>query len=999
MEPLHSVVQAAQWLRERVASTGTLVTDSRVVQPGDVFIAWPGAAADPRAFVKPALDAGASACLVEYEGADSFDFSDARIASFAGLKMATGPIAAEFFGNPSRAVKVLAVTGTNGKTSTSWWLAQALSALPSHSDTSVARPTGLIGTLGAGRPPADLTVTGFTTPDPVLLQKTLRNFANDGLVACAIEASSIGIEEGRLNGTEIAVAVFTNFTQDHLDYHGSMEAYWQAKRRLFAWAGMRSAVINIDDLRGMALADEIAQGAADGMDTRVLDVWTVSTQRPARLSARKLVYGRAGVAFEVVEGQSSYHVQTRLIGDFNVSNLLGVLAAMRCLGVALPDAVAACKDLTAVPGRMECVGGTDTPLVAVDYAHTPDALDQALRALRPMVQSRGGKLWCVFGCGGDRDTSKRPVMGAIAAKLADQVVVTSDNPRSERPEAIIAQILLGLQSCSAVEVQVDRALAIAQTVAQAQPQDVVLLAGKGHESTQELAGVKVPFSDLAHAQLALRNRALPNAQATANVSMMSLATALQWISGAILVGDGAVMVQRVHTDTRTIEPGDLFIALKGERYDANAFLAEASARGAAAVICHAGLPDSAYPPSLPRIEVPDTRIALGELATGWRAQFDLPLIAVTGSNGKTTVTQMIAGILQAHVAALGWDGASLATRGNLNNDIGVPLTLLRLRSAHRVAVVELGMNHPGEIAALSAMAQPTVALVNNAQREHLEFMQTVEAVALENGRVISALPATGTAVFPLDDLYAPVWASVAGDRKTMRFAVSAAGAEITQTQAVDEPFFKVECISADWRAGAWQVFARAGGEAFTFALHIAGRHNVKNAMAAAACAIAAGVSLEAVAQGLAQFTPVKGRSRALTLSVQGQPRTLVDDTYNANPDSVRAAIDVLAELPGPRLLVLGDMGEVGEQGPQFHAEAGRYAQACGIERMAAMGELARHAVAAFGEASHFDSIDALNVAVADALPYVQSVLVKGSRFMRMERVIEALLAREQVHGA
>ena len=991
MELLHSALQASQWLRARVATTGTLVTDSRVVKPGDVFIAWPGAESDARAYVQHALDAGASACLVEHEGATRFGFSDGRIAGLEGLKMAAGAIAAEFFGHPSRAVSVLAVTGTNGKTSTCWWLAQALSALPGNTENAIARPTGLIGTLGAGRPPDDLTLTGFTTPDPVLIQKTLRRFADDGLVACAIEASSIGIEEGRLNGTEIAVAVFTNFTQDHLDYHGSMEAYWQAKRRLFTWPGIRSAVINIDDLRGLTLADEVALGVAD--------LWTVSMHRPARLSARKLVYGQEGVAFEVVEGDASFHMQTRLIGDFNVSNLLGVLAAMRCLGVPLQDAVAACKDLAAVPGRMECLGGAGVPLVAVDYAHTPDALDHALRALRPMVQARGGKLWCMLGCGGDRDTLKRPLMGAIAAKLADRVVVTSDNPRSEKPEAIIAQILLGLHSCSAVEVQVDRAVAIAQTIAQAQPQDVVLLAGKGHESTQEIAGVKLPFSDRTHAQHALHKRVAPTAQVAAGASMMSLATALQWLRGGELFGDDSVMVQRVHTDTRTIEPGDLFIALKGERYDANAFLAEAHGRGAAAVICQAGLPDSAYPRGLPRIEVPDTRIALGELASGWRAQFDLPVIAVTGSNGKTTVTQMIAGILQAHVAALGLEGASLATRGNLNNDIGVPLTLLRLRYWHKVAVVELGMNHPGEIAALSAMAQPTVALVNNAQREHLEFMQTVQAVALENGCVISALPATGTAVFPLDDLYTPVWASLAGGRNTLRFAVSAAGAEVTQAQAVDAPFFKVECISADWRAGAWQVFARAGGEAFTFALHIAGRHNVKNAMAAAACAIAAGISLEAVSQGLAQFTPVKGRSRALSVSVQGQARTLVDDTYNANPDSVRAAIDVLAELPGPRLLVLGDMGEVGEQGPQFHAEAGRYAQACGIERMVATGELARHAVAAFGAASHFDSIDTLNAAVADALPHVQSVLVKGSRFMRMERVIEALLAREQVHGA
>ena len=465
-------------------------------------------------------------------------------------------------------------------------------------------------------------------------------------------------------------------------------------------------------------------------------------------------------------------------------------------------------------------------------------------------------------------------------------------------------------------------------------------------------------------------------------SMMTLGSAVPWLNHCRLVGDGDVVVQRVHTDTRTIEPGDLFVALQGERYDANAFLADAHSRGAAAAICQTGLDPSSYPAGLPRIEVADTRIALGELAAGWRAQFDLPLIAVTGSNGKTTVTQMIASILQAFAG-----DAALATRGNLNNDIGVPLTLLRLRAAHRIAVVELGMNHVGEIATLAAMAQPTVALVNNAQREHLEFMKTIEAVAQENGSVISALAQDGVAVFPQDDTYTPVWRNLSGPRRTVEFAVHNA------MQA------DVAVLSADWAQGAWQVHARAREGGFGFALHIAGRHNVKNAMAAAGCALAAGVPLDSVVQGLEQFVPVKGRSRALTVTLQGKSYTVVDDTYNANPDSVRAAIEVLAELPAPRLLVLGDMGEVGEQGPQFHTETGRYAKALGIEHFFATGKLAQSAVTAFEGGAHFSDVDALNAAVSAVLPQVQSVLVKGSRFMRMERVVEALVAREASHAA
>ena len=508
---LHSTAQAAQWLKNHV--TGTLRTDSRLVQPGDAFIAWPGAAVDGRSFVRAALQAGAAVCLVEAEGIESFDVPSDRVECFQGLKAATGPIAAAYFAQPSEEVAVLAVTGTNGKTSTAWWLAQALSALTGQQ----ALPCAMIGTLGVGRPPAagapedaataqgDVVSTGLTTPDPVQLQSALRRFAEQGIRACAIEASSIGIEEARLDGTQIRVALFTNFTQDHLDYHHSMEAYWQSKRRLFAWTGLRSVVLNLDDVRGVELAS--------ALENQGLDVWTVSTVRAARLQARNLEYRSRGIRFDVVEDDTALPLQTNLIGSYNASNLLGVLAAMRALGVPLTDAVQACSQLHAVPGRMECLGDADTPLIAIDYAHTPDALDHALQALRPLVQARGGKLWCVFGCGGDRDASKRPLMGAIAAKLADQVVVTSDNPRSEKPEAIIAQILLGLPSCHTLVVQSDRAAAIAQTIQGAAAQDVVLLAGKGHEATQEIAGVKTAFSDRAHAAAALKQWRMARAEA------------------------------------------------------------------------------------------------------------------------------------------------------------------------------------------------------------------------------------------------------------------------------------------------------------------------------------------------------------------------------------------------------------------------------------------------------------------------------------------------------
>ena len=452
--------------------------------------------------------------------------------------------------------------------------------------------------------------------------------------------------------------------------------------------------------------------------------------------------------------------------------------------------------------------------------------------------------------------------------------------------------------------------------------------------------------------------------------MFNLQTVYEWLQAAglarALVGDGSLSLQRLHTDTRSIEAGDLFLALKGENFDANTMLPQAQASGALAAIAHGGLAAA----GLAGIEVSDTKLALGAIAAAWRAQFTLPLIAVTGSNGKTTVTQMIASVLQAHAG-----DAALATRGNLNNDIGLPLTLLRLRPEHRIAVLELGMNHPGEIDYLAGLVKPQVALVNNAQREHQEFMQSVEAVAEENGAVIRHLSAGGVAVYPADDAYASIWHDYAREHKRMTFAL--------QGQA------DISAL-AQWSDGAWSMRVHSPQGEFSYRLRIAGKHNAKNSLAAAAACLSAGVPVADVVRGLEQFVAVKGRCRAATLNLDGKRIELIDDTYNANPDSVCAAIDVLADLPGPHLLVLGDMGEVGDKGDEFHAEVGEYAAERGIETLYALGDLMRYGAAAFPGARHFANMDSLQAACARDAVHYRSILIKGSRFMRMERVVETL---------
>jgi UDP-N-acetylmuramoyl-tripeptide--D-alanyl-D-alanine ligase len=450
-------------------------------------------------------------------------------------------------------------------------------------------------------------------------------------------------------------------------------------------------------------------------------------------------------------------------------------------------------------------------------------------------------------------------------------------------------------------------------------------------------------------------------------AMMTLAQAHALLPGSTLVGDGGLAIVRVHSDTRTLQQGDLFVALRGERFDAHDFLAQAQQAGAVAALAERGLIEA----GLPGLLVEDSKRALGTLAAAWRARFSLPLIAVTGSNGKTTVTQMLASVLAA------WQGeGAFSTQGNFNNDIGLPLTLLRLRDHHHAGVVELGMNHPGEIAQLAAIAAPTVALVNNAQREHQEFMASVEAVARENGSVFAALGPTGTAVFPADETHAPLWHQLAGTRPTLSFALKGA-ADVT--------------ADAEWVHDHWSLMLHTAAGFQAVQLRMPGWHNVKNALAVTACALAAGAPLEAIVRGLEAFEPVKGRSQLKRGVLHGVPVALVDDSYNANPDSVRAAIEVLAQLPGPHWLVLGDMGEVGDQGPAFHREVGAHARTHGIDTLWTAGSLSRYASDAFGPgARHFDTVAALLAAIK-AAPECAAVLVKGSRFMKMEQVVAALM--------
>ncbi|KVP19964.1 UDP-N-acetylmuramoyl-L-alanyl-D-glutamate--2,6-diaminopimelate ligase [Burkholderia multivorans] len=497
--PAHQQIAAAlAWLRQHVAPAAQLHADTRSLRAGDVFVAYAVDGADNRAFIADALARGAAAVLYQPEGLAATPNAPVALAVPA-LDQLAGEIASGWYGDPSDGLLAIGVTGTNGKTSCTQWIAAALTAL--H------QPCAIIGTLGSGMP-GHLVPTGFTTPDAPQLQRSLAQLRDGGAQAVAMEVSSHALHQGRVNGTAFDIAVFTNLTQDHLDYHRTFEAYEAAKAKLFAWRGLRAAVVNRDDAAGRRLLEKlagrvrtIAYGIGDAQQAPDADRELVALDVRATAT---------GTAFRLRSSWGDADVEVGTLGTFNVSNLLAVLGALLAADVPFDAALAEIARLEPVNGRMQRLGGrlqNDEPLVVIDYAHTPDALEKTLDALRPIAVARGGRLICMFGCGGDRDATKRPLMGAIAERLADDVVVTSDNPRSEDPQAIIDQIVAGMTAPDRARRIEDRASAILQAVRGAAREDVVVLAGKGHEATQEIMGKKRAFSDQDHARLALAARA------------------------------------------------------------------------------------------------------------------------------------------------------------------------------------------------------------------------------------------------------------------------------------------------------------------------------------------------------------------------------------------------------------------------------------------------------------------------------------------------------------
>lgn len=1020
---------------------GEVHDDSRAVAAGDLFVALTGQAVDGHRFVAQAAARGAAVAIVEHPVDLPPEASALIQLQVKSTAQALAILAANRYGRPADGLTLVGITGTNGKTTTNF-LVEALLA-------EAGLVPGLIGTITyryRGRSfPAP-----FTTPTPLLLHRTLAEMSEQGVRAVTLETSSHALALGRLHGLQFRIAAFTNLSQDHLDFHQTMDQYYEAKTILFRnyllppeLGGI--AVVNIDDSYGRRLAAELP--AAQRL--------TVSIEGPADIMVASERIAIEGIAATLRTPVGEVMFQSGLTGRFNLANLALATGIGVALGLPAAFIGRGLSRVSGVAGRLERVAsprGGRGPTVFVDYAHTPDALERTLAAIRPLTTGavtatsptgRRGRLIVVFGCGGDRDAGKRPQMGQVAAREADVVVITSDNPRTENPQTIIDAIVAGVQipevilrsgqpgtlprieraalatAVQGFHVEPDRKQAINAAILSARAEDVVLLAGKGHEDYQVVGTAKHRFDDREEAQRALLQReAVPPrsgsgphispAAPVAETIELPVARILAATEGK-LRRSGPQKFSSVTIDSRTVTAGCLFVAVRGERHDGHSFITQAIAAGAAGLLVERDrqeiLDDTT---GLTVIEVPDTVVALGQLARAHREAPEiasrLRLVAVTGSSGKTTTKDLIAAILAAHASD---PKEVLKTDGNLNNHLGVPLTLLRLRPGQRYAVVEMGMSARGEIAYLTALARPDIGVITNIGPAHLETLGTLANVALAKGELFTGMLDGAAAVYlvapPNDETRDSRSESLAAvHQQAVRAGVTSGRLRGFGAQAVRGPgevvagaAVKVELL----QEGAdglqldlhFPMLASPAGP-LTIRLPLLGAHQADNAALAAATALALDIPPATIATGLAQVT--RGKHRGQTLVIAG--RHVLDDCYNANPDSMAAALRTLNGLRGEHaaVAILGDMLELGPGEAALHAQIGEVAATCQLARLITVGSRARHIATAaerLGVPTELaDTAAAAAAAAAAATQPGDWILLKGSRGMALEGVLDRL---------
>ena len=847
------------------------------VQPGFVFCALKGTKVNGADFIPQAVEQGAVAILTNQDVT-----ADVPVIKVEDPRAKLTQIVAKLF--PSEKLKKVAVTGTNGKTSTVYYVAELMNKL--------GVLTASMGTIGVSSPVFNLEGS-MTTPDAVTLNQTLYQLQEKGVQAVVMEASSHGLDQGRLAGNPIVAGAFTNLTRDHLDYHKTMENYLAAKAKLFSECiqDHGTAVLNADVpeyeiLKEICLKRDL-QIVSYGQKGETLKL---VSQKPTA-EGQELVVEFAG---------QQYPISIKIYGDFQAYNILTAVGLCMGLGRTWQEIMPLLPELTPPAGRLENVGETPNGAqVFVDYAHTPDALERVLKSLRPHTKNR---LCCLFGCGGNRDTGKRAQMGAIADQLADVVYITDDNPRYEEAAPIRAAIKA---ACPKGEEYDNRRRAIYAAIQSLQAGDILVLAGKGHESGQLIQGINYPFNDKIEAQLALKSMSESPLWTGAELQMALNAPVnkIIWASG-------------VTFDSRAVKLGDLFVALKTDKNDGHRYVRQALEKGATACIVDHKIEDIF---DENQIVVPNTLKALEALARFSRMRTAAQVIGITGSCGKTSTKEMLA-------SCLAQQGNTYCTQKNFNNNLGVPFTMANMPTDTQYAVIEMGISHPQEMTELSDFVRPNVTLITNIAPAHQEFFADTRAIAAEKIHILDYQNKEGAIVLNADDAqyqFLADTATAAGLKKIIRYGQN------------DKADFK--CLSATMRDDKTHVVAEWHGEKLRYSLNFVGTHFAVNSLAVLAAIDAVGASVEQAVQDIEALCPVQGRGLPCDVSIEGKLVHLIDDAYNANPTSMKAGIKALGLRPGRKIAVLGDMLELGEKSYEMHLDILQELEQNSVSKLYAVG--------------------------------------------------------------
>jgi len=981
-------------------SVSSITADSRTVKTGSLFVAIKGSTTDGHRFVVAAIEAGARVVIVER--ASQFNasgkISEVLVLEVARTNDVLASLAARFYGNPAEQLSMIGITGTNGKTTISYLLEEVM---------VLSRiKTGIVGTVDYRYRSDSGQLIAYpaphTTPDPVLLHKILREMVDNGVTHVVMEVSSHALRQHRLGPILFRFAIFTNLSQDHLDYHESMADYFAAKCILFEDHMKPGApVILFDPEPRQSEKRKWSQTLRKNCANLKLPVILCGHGARAEYRYENSHIEKTGMTLRYRDRHGvSRTISSPLIGQFNVENLLVSIAALDCLNVNATLVSAGLAEACGAPGRLQRVDFPDVlgpqPTVLVDYAHTPDALENVLQTVKALPHQT---LFCVFGCGGDRDRSKRPLMGRIAATYSDVVVITDDNPRSEDGSIIRKEIASGAEPAGmqhkdeqwlaartvedkgCVEIA-DRQHAINMALAHADQDDIIVIAGKGHETYQITNKGKIFFDDC----LATLESAL-----AWTPEMVAAAT-----GGTIAVRGQATLLEKVSTDTRTIEKNDIFVALKGDSFDGHNFLDKAEEGGAGCLVV--SKPDIALGQTITKIQVDDTLKALGRMAL-WRRQalkkMNAPVVVgITGSCGKTTIKEMTAAIF-----ARNWpdqagqpENRVLKTRGNLNNLVGLPLSLLPASVYHRGIILEMGMNQPGEIKTLTHIADPDIACISNIHGAHLEGLGTIDGVAKAKGELFDTTSENTLHVVNLDDERVVACSEKHPAKKTVYYSI--------HERVSRRPDIWASDIQAD-DSGHLSFILHSLDSQGKVTINAPGLHNCSNGCAAAAIAYGAGIDFSTIIEGLEDFRSTTNRMQALK-----SPRgiNLLNDTYNANPASMASALDTMKQLAaGTRIAILGDMLELGPESAELHQKLGHHAAGSDLDFLAVTGAFAGDIANGAREAGLTAEQIAVFNSKEEILPWVEEllaseqlvpdvwILIKASRGLALDTLVKQLM--------